>query len=366
MLSPRWNITPTWRYSRDDGERLDPVLFTLLANLHDSGKLTQAASGAKISYRHAWNVLNRAEAFFGRSLVEMRRGHGTRLSPLGETLLWSEQRVKARLGPQLESMASELNHLLQQQLAGTHPVLRLHASHGYAVALLPDCPGELDLRYCNPLEALNALGRGECDLASFHLPVCPRLAEQVMAAYRTQLARQDLAVIRFVTRRQGLILRPEDEGRIRGLGDLLAPDVRFINRDEHSGTRVLFNLLLAEEGIEEAAISGAFHEEFTHTAVAAYVAAGMADAGFGVEAAAAQFGLAFRPLSTEHYLLIGQAASLEQERVQQLVSHLTSQPLLGQIEGLAGYAADRPGEVGTFETLLAEDRRREAEAPEPL
>jgi len=42
-----------------------------------------------------------------------------------------------------------------------------------------------------------------------------------------------------------------------------------------------------------AAIDGYHTEEFTHLAVAATVAGGMADAGYGIRAAAAPYGLDF-------------------------------------------------------------------------
>ncbi|WP_299261919.1 substrate-binding domain-containing protein [uncultured Kushneria sp.] len=355
MLSKKLNIAPAWRFYREDGELLDPVLFVLLAGLLDTGKLTHAASRANVSYRHAWNLLNRAETFFGMSLVEMRRGHGTQLSPLGEKLLWAEQRVRARLGPQIDSMASELNHQLQQLLDGAHPVLRLHASHGYAVALLPEFQGELDLRYCSSIEALEALRRDECDLASLHLPVDPPLAEQVMTVYRPWLSGQNLSVIRFVTRCQGLMLRHEDHHRIRTMADLACGDIRFIYRNERSGTRMLFDLLLAEHGVDGTELPEARHEEFTHTAVAAYVAAGMADAGFGVEAAATQFGLDFVSLATEHYLLVCHTERLAQENMQALLGYMASRGFLAELASLNGYAPDRCGEVMTLETLLAEN-----------
>ncbi|WP_456268377.1 helix-turn-helix transcriptional regulator [Kushneria sp. AK178] len=357
MLSTKLNIVPSWRFYREDGELLDPVLFVLLAGLRETGKLTRAASEANISYRHAWNLLNRGEAFFGMALVEMRRGHGTQLSPLGEKLLWAEQRVRARLGPQIDSMASELNHQLQQLLDGAHPVLRLHASHGYAVSLLPEFPGDLDLRYCSSIEALEALRRDECDLASFHVPSDPHLAEQVMAFYKPWLMTQELAVIRFVTRRQGLMLRREDADRVRGMGDLVRSEVRFINRNERSGTRMLFDLLRTAHGVDETELHGARHEEFTHTAVAAYVAAGMADAGFGVEAAAAQFGLGFVPLATEHYLLICHRDRLMQDNLQALLAHMSSQGFLREVAALNGYAPDRCGDITTFEALLADNAK---------
>ncbi|WP_148861402.1 substrate-binding domain-containing protein [Marinobacter fonticola] len=358
MHKKKLHISPAWVFRTEDGELFEPVLFRLLKGVRDSGKLTVAAEVAGISYRHAWNLLNRGADFFDVPLVLMRKGHGTQLSALGEKLLWSEQRVKARLGPQIDSMASELNMQLQQLLAGAHPVLRLHASHGYAVALLPDFSEwvELDLQYTNPADALSALARGESDLASFHFPACPRLADQVMALYRRQLDLKNLRVIRFVTREQGLIIRSDSREAIAGLQDLTKPDVRFINRDRHSGTRILFNLLLEEQGIVTDDIRGADQEEFTHTAVAAYVAAGMADAGFGVEASARQFGLDFINLATEHYLLICPEDKLKQGNMRQLLELMGAPEFLAEIDKLPGYAPDRCGEICSFEQMLAGDR----------
>ncbi|MFX8653285.1 substrate-binding domain-containing protein, partial [Acinetobacter baumannii] len=77
---------------------------------------------------------------------------------------------------------------------------------------------------------------------------------------------------------------------ITSLEDLANTRARFVNRDHDSGTRRLFDQLLAQQQIDEARINGAQQMEFTHAAVAAYVASGMADAAFGVEAAAKQFG----------------------------------------------------------------------------
>ncbi|MHB0776522.1 substrate-binding domain-containing protein [Halomonas sp. WWR20] len=358
MHSKKLQISPAWRFKTETGELFDPALFHLLKGVRDCGKLTLAAQQAQISYRHAWNLFKRGHDFFGLPLVVMRKGHGTQLSPLGETLLWSEQRIKARLGPQIDSMASELNIQLQQLFTGAHPVLRLHASHGYAVALLADFSDrvELDLQYTNPADALSALASGESDLASFHLPACPRLASQVMAIYQHQLDLENLRVIRFVTRKQGLILRRDAQQAITRLEDLTGGDVRFINRNRHSGTRILFNLLLDEHGIAERQIRGAEYEEFTHTAVAAYVAAGMADAGFGVEAAAAQFGLEFLDLTTEHYLLVCHKDRLPQQNIRQLLALVASREFLAKIDKLPGYAPDHCGEICTFAELLDSDR----------
>jgi molybdate-binding protein len=91
--------------------------------------------------------------------------------------------------------------------------------------------------------------------------------------------------------------------RIRRLRDLARLDLTFVNRERGSGTRLLFDALLAREGIAASDIRGYEHEEFTHMATAATVRAGMADAAFGIEAAARAHGLAFVRLVTERYYL---------------------------------------------------------------
>ncbi|TFH88035.1 LysR family transcriptional regulator [Billgrantia azerbaijanica] len=349
----RIRITPAWYFSDEAGNQLDPTLFLLLEAVHRQGKLTRAAESVGISYRHAWNLLRKWGEFFGIPLVELERGRGARLSPLGEKLLWAEQRVIARLGPQLESLGSELNLAIQQQLEGVQPVLRLHASHGFAVELLPRHLRELrlDLQYCSPAEALAALNRGACDLAGFHLPQ-GTVGEVVSRDYRELLKPRSHRVIGFIARRQGLMVAPGNPRGLRGLEGLALPGVRFVNRQAASGTRALLDGLLAEAGISASRIGGYQVEEYTHSAVAAYVAAGMADAGFGVEAAARRFGLDFLPLARESYLLVCHHRSLAEARFAHLLEVLRGEAFQSAVEALPGYAPNRCGQVTGVEVIL--------------
>lgn len=166
------SIVPTWSFRDEQGRELDPQLFSLLRHIDTEGKLTSAARATGISYRHAWNRLNRWAQFFGTPLVELQKGRGAQLTPLGAKLLWAEKRVIARLEPQLDNITSELNLELSRLFAGSRPRLRLHASHGYAVELLPRFATEfeLDLQYQKMGDTLSLLARGQCDLAGFHLP----------------------------------------------------------------------------------------------------------------------------------------------------------------------------------------------------
>lgn len=348
------HITPAWVFRSEDNKLFDAQMFDLLRHIYEHEKLTVAAERTGISYRHAWNLLNRWQAFFGMPLVSMQKGQGTRLSALGETLLWSEQRLQARLGPQTESMASELNMELQQLLEGVHPVLRMHASHGFAVALLATFGEELELnlQYCSPEEALNALNRGDCDIAGFHLPTDPELAAAILAKRQPLLDRRRQSIIRFITRQQGLMTRKESSNNIQTLKDLTKPGVRFVNRQRASGTRDLLNLLSERDNVPVDQITGFDREEYTHTAVAAYVASGMADAGFGVEAAARQFNLSFSPLAREHYLMIFQRDRLQSEKLQRLLQLLRAPHFLNAVCKLPGYRPDRCGEVESLDSIF--------------
>ncbi|RTR02327.1 substrate-binding domain-containing protein [Halomonas nitroreducens] len=349
----RIRITPAWYFSDEAGNQLDPKLFALLEAVHRHGKLTRAAETVGVSYRHAWNLLNKWGEFFGIALVELERGRGARLSALGEKLLWAEQRVIARLGPQLESLGSELNLAIQQTLEGVKPVLRLHASHGYAVELLPEHLHDLrlDLQYCSPREALAALQRGACELAGFHLPRGP-LGARVSRDYRDLLKPRSHRVLRFISRCQGLMVAPGNPQGIAGVRDLARGDGRFINRQAASGTRALLDGLLDEAGVSPGRIPGYELEEYTHSAVAAYVAAGMADVGFGVEAAARRFGLDFVPLALEDYLLVCHHRSLAEPKLQRLREVLESAAFQAAVAELPGYTPEHCGEVAGIEALL--------------
>ena len=346
-------IAPSWTFRDEQGRQLEPKLFTVLGAVHDTGKLTEAAKIAGVSYRHAWNLLNKWAAFFGAPLVELQKGRGASLTRLGEKLLWAEQRIAARLTPQLDNLASELNMEIQRTLEGVKPVLRLHASHGYAVAELTRHAHDyqLDLQYMNAEEALASFSRGQCDVAGFHLPA-EYLSQSLYDRYRSYLKPRAHRMIRFITRQQGLMVKADNPLQIRGLTDLTRDGVRFINRERSAGTRALLDELLRCHQLEGEFIEGFNTEEFTHSAVAAHVAAGMADVGFGVQAAAAQFGLHFIPLASEQYWMVCRADAVTQEAVQRFLAVLADTEFRSSISQLAGYSEQGAGDLIDLETVF--------------
>ena len=345
-------VRPAWLVSNEAGEELDQQLFPVLQAIHDAGKLTVAAARAGLSYRHAWNLIGRWSDFFGSPLVNLERGRGTTLTPLGEKLLWAEQRINARLAPQLESLASELNLEISKLITTARSTLRIHASHGFAVAKLPELLRansriQLDLRYLGAQESLASVARGACDFGGFHVPE-GRLGEQALTQYAKWLLPDKQKLIHLVTRTQGLFLAQGNPKNIRAFADLSRPGVAFINRQRGSGTRLLIDQLLEEAGVDHQRLDGYQTEEYTHAAIAAYVASGMADAGFGVEPAARQFGLDFLPVAKERYFLICRNESLDLPESRELIDLLRGPAFPDLIAGLAGYSAPRVGEIETL------------------
>jgi molybdate transport repressor ModE-like protein len=345
----RIEIRPAWRFVDEAGEELDPQLFDLLNAVHETGKLTQAAARSRMSYRHAWNTIGKWSVFFGSALVNLEQGRGARLSALGEKLLWAEARARARLGPQLENIASELNLEIKRALAEGNPTLRVHASFGYAVAEIPEvvrtgAKVSLDLQYFGAADALASLSRGGCDMAGFHVPE-GNLGARAVELYRPWLRPQEQKLVYLVRRQQGLYLKPGNPKAIASLADLTRTGVRFINRQRGSGTRLMLDTLLEQLGIAASAVQGYETEEFTHAAVAAYVASGMADVGLGVEPPAREFKLDFVPVAAERYFFICQAETLELPWVQEVLELLRGPAFKERVARLPGYAHDRSGEV---------------------
>jgi molybdate transport repressor ModE-like protein len=347
------DLRTVWRFRKAGQAELDLTFLDLLDAIERSGKLTVAARAARISHRHAWNLIGKWSDFFGAPLVTIERGRGTQLSELGAKLLWAGKRAQARLGPELDNLAAELVSNLNDAVAASGPTLRMHASHDFSLAKLRELAGKtrslsIDLRYRGSAEALAALRRGACDVAGFHVTDGP-LGRRAATRYAEALGPPIHRLVWVATRVQGLILAKGNPKSIASVVDLARPGVRFINRQRDSGTRLLLDELLAQAGIDPARIEGYENEEHTHAAVAAHVASGLADAGVGIKAATVQFGLSFLPVATERYFFAVHKDLLERREGKLLIGLLRGDAFHDAVARLHGVGAHRTGEVSPVE-----------------
>jgi molybdate transport repressor ModE-like protein len=354
-IAPQWKIGPE---SPAASDALDTTgLLALLAAVQDTGAIAQAARDLGLSYRHAWGQIKRAEALFGHALLDAGRGRGSSLTPLAEKLFWADRRIAARLSPLLQSLASELEGELDRTLPRTPRALRLHASHGFAIAALLEqlqaAQLPVELRYRNSFESVAALTRDECDLAGFHVPI-GEFESAAAARYMRWLRDDTHRLVHVAVRTQGLFAAPGNPKRVRGLDDLRRKELRFVNRPEGSGTRMLTDLLLARAGIAPAQVSGYDSAEFTHAAVAAFIASGMADMGVGVQTAAQRFGLHFVPLVRERYFLAFARAGAQQTPMPQVLKLLSSPEYRSAVAALPGYEAGETGRMQGVEEAFGD------------
>jgi len=146
-----------------------------------------------------------------------------------------------------------------------------------------------------------------------------------------------------VGRVQGLMVPAGNPRGIKGFRDLIGLD--YVNRQKGSGTRVLCDYLSKQNGIDPSLINGYEREEFTHTAVAAAIAAGTADAGLGILAAAKIYGLDFIPIAEEEYDLLIAGDAYETEAVNRLIIIIKSEEFAQRLQRLGGYTLKNPGSV---------------------
>jgi putative molybdopterin biosynthesis protein len=192
------------------------------------------------------------------------------------------------------------------------------------------------------LGGLVALRDGLCHIAGSHL-LDPETGEYTLPYVDRVLGERNVAVVRLVHRDQGLIVAPGNPLGLGGIADLTRTGLRYVNRQRGAGTRVLLDHELARAGLSSDAVEGYAREEHTHLAVAAAVAAGRADCGLGVLAAARAFGLDFVPVTREPYDLVVDGTMLENEVLAPLWELLDNADFREHVEALGGYATDEMG-----------------------
>ncbi|MCL2627176.1 MAG: molybdopterin biosynthesis protein [Oscillospiraceae bacterium] len=194
----------------------------------------------------------------------------------------------------------------------------------------------LSSTHAGSMSGLYAVRKGEAHLAGIHL-LDEKTGEYNKSFVEKHFPEGGVSLHKCVKRKQGLILAKGNPKGIKGVADLTRETVRYINRQKGSGTRVLFDYLCRCDNVDADKIYGYEREVYTHAGVAALIAAGSADAGLGIYAAAKMYDLEFVHICDEDYDLLIAEHALELPPVQKLLEVLASEAFLARLEKLGGY-----------------------------
>jgi molybdate-binding protein/DNA-binding transcriptional regulator YhcF (GntR family) len=293
----------------------------------------QGAIGSEIPLRRA-ALVHRAETY----LLEMLSS-GFSLHEIEDAMRQAMDRWRIE---SKEPITKEMDAI---RFSGSHDlVVAWIASHFADIA--PGC--RLSLEFSGSLGGLIALAEGKCDLAGAHLWDAESEIFNTPFIRRIMPGRR-LVLVTLAQRRLGLILPPCNPLEILDLSDLTRPGVRFINRQQGSGSRVWLDYALEKRNILPSEIQGYTDELATHSAVALKIAEGKANAGIGLEAAASSYELDFVFLRHDRYDLVIPQEKFKLQAIAATIDWLRSNAARAVINTLGGYDVEETGEMTWLE-----------------
>lgn len=190
------------------------------------------------------------------------------------------------------------------------------------------------------LDGLVNLRQGLCQISGSHL-----LDEN--GEYNTPFVKhlfpdRNVEVITLAYRTQGLMIASGNPKGIKKIADIARPNVRFVNRNPGSGTRLWLDAELRKQKIPAEKIAGYEDQVKTHNEAANLVLQNKVDVSLGLQAAAHQNGLEFIPLFEERYDLV---LPREQEsNLNPLLDYIQTADFRQLLASLTGYSTNHSGE----------------------
>jgi putative molybdopterin biosynthesis protein len=190
------------------------------------------------------------------------------------------------------------------------------------------------------LDGLVNLRQGLCQISGSHL--LDVTGEYNMPYVRHLFPDRDVEVVTLAYRTQGLMLATGNPKNIKKIEDVADPQVRCINRNAGSGTRLWFDTELKRLKISTAKIIGYDKVVKTHSEAATMISEKKADVSLGLQAAAYQHGLDFIPLFEERYDLV--LPRENEKTLIPLLDYLQTAGFRNELNTLTGYNTFHSGE----------------------
>ncbi len=327
-------------------ELFKPVIFELLKKTEDNITQMEAAISKRVNsslkYREFVRVRLSANEH-GFTAVPLNRGAGVVTSfvkadgiveiPQDSEGTEAGETVSVRLLKPISDIRRTLS------IVGSHDPLLDEAAD---ILRRQNSKLSVASSHIGSMGGIMAVKRGEAMLAGVHL-LDTETGEYNKSYVRQYFPKDDAVLLRCVDRVQGIMTAKGNPHKIKEFKDIA--NLSYVNRQGGSGTRILCDHLISQNGLERESINGYTREELTHTAVAAQIASGTAEAGLGIYSAAKLYGLDFIPICNEEYDLLLLRKSLDNLLVVNFLEVLKSEVFRRRLDELGGYSLDNPGNI---------------------
>ncbi|MCQ8212918.1 molybdopterin biosynthesis protein [Cetobacterium somerae] len=189
-----------------------------------------------------------------------------------------------------------------------------------------------------------AIKQKNTDIAPIHM-LDEESGEYNISFIKKYFPNEDMTLVKGVERIQGLMVEKGNPLNIKSIEELFKKNIRFVNRQRGSGTRILLDYWLKKEGLDFRKLNGYDYEVATHLDVAMAIKNGIAEAGLGIMEAAKIADLEFIPLSKEEYDFLISPEIKNDKKIQEFIEFLKSDFLKEKIGNLEGYSLNKPGKI---------------------
>ena len=193
-------------------------------------------------------------------------------------------------------------------------------------------------------DGLKALNMGYTDIAWSHL-YDPESGEYNIPFLPIYAPDVKPVVVNLFYRELGFLVAAHNPLNIRGFEDLARKDVRFINRQKGSGTRILTDHHLFRLGIDPAGIHGYDNDVNTHIEVGLSVLSNETDVGIATIAVSRFLGLFFIPITRERFDMVLGQHTFFHGGAQALMEVLRSDGFRARVARLGSYDFTHSGKI---------------------